>query len=134
MLFLSIKSFSQNTEIPIIESAIGLSQPQLVTYLRGILKGGEPKLAEHTDKIAYVIENEYSHIEYYITDDSCLSAGVHFKNPVSYKNAEDEITSTCPSKAKNIYFKISVNKRIIYYTLSDEELVIIALDKSLTRK
>jgi hypothetical protein len=131
LMFFSIKAFSQNTAL--IEGAIGLSQSELKTFLRGVLKGREPQRAPNTDKIAYTLENEYVHIDYYITDDSCLSAGIHFKTFEGYKKAQDEIESTCPSKAKDVYFKISVNKRIIYYTLSDEELNIVALDRSVIK-
>lgn len=129
LLFISIKAFSQNTAL--IEGAIGLSKPELIIFLRGVLKGREPQKAPNSDKIVYTLENEYIHIDYYITNDSCLSAGIHFKTPDGYKKAEDEIQATCPSKGKGIYFKISVNKRIIYYILSNKDSNVMAVDKSL---
>lgn len=129
----SVKAFSQDNSILLIDGAIGLSQSELKYFLRGVLKGREPERAPHTDRIAYTLDNAYVHVDYYITDDSCLSGGILFKNPLEYKKAKESITSICPQLEgmKETYYKISPNKRIVYYIFSEEDLTVVAMDKSL---
>ena len=132
ILVFSIKAFSQNSYIAIIDPAIGLSQSELKIFLRGILNGREPGTSPNTDKIIYTLDNVDTHTDYYIDKDSCLSAGIRFKNEVEYKKAQEEIESTCPQdeRLKNTYYKISKNKRIVYYRLDNEQQIIIALEKN----
>lgn len=63
---------------------------------------------------------------------SCLSAGMSFKNEDEYKKAQEKIESTCPSedRLKNTYYKISTNKRIVYYIFNNEQMVILAIEKN----
>lgn len=127
----SIKAFTQDNKILLIDPAIGLNQSELKYFLRGVLKGREPERAPNTDKIAYTLDNAYVHVDYYITNDSCLSGGIHFKNSLEYEKAKEGISSTCPQQEgmRDTYYKISPNKRIVYYIFSDKDLNVVAMDK-----
>jgi hypothetical protein len=94
ILINSVKA--QENYLSILEPAIGLSQSELKLFLKGILKGNEPGRASGTQKMVYSIDNVDIHSDYYINDDSCLQAGMRFKNLQYYIKAEELIISNCP--------------------------------------
>lgn len=120
----------------IIEPAIGLSQSEVKIFLRGILNGREPGRASNTDKIIYTLDNVDIHADYYIDKDSCLSAGLRFKNQEQYIKAKEQIESTCPEQEglENTYYQVSKNKRMIFFIIDNKGLVILAVERNFLMK
>ena len=123
---------AQDNYISILDPSIGLSHSELKLFLKGILKGREPAKAPNSDKIIYTIDNVDIHADYYIDKDSCLQAGIRFKNEASYKKAEDQIVSNCPpiKGMDDMYYKISQNGRLLYYLINIKEKIIVVTERN----
>jgi hypothetical protein len=100
------------------------------------LNGREPGKAPNADKTIYTLDNVDIHADYSIDKDSCLSAGLHFKNQDEYKKAKDQIESTCPEQEglENTYYQISKNKRLIFFILNNKEMIILAVERNFLLK